>query len=219
LKKEYILYALPLVVLLFNRIPYLGKYLRVVNTLIHESGHALMALLMRGEVYEVELFSNRAGTATTKTKGKFRFFMVAFAGYPVGSAFAWLMFYFISKGQYSVVLYSLATVSLLNLTFLVRNTFGLIWLVVFVMLVLIVKFYGDDMMRYIFCAFITGIMLFEALYSSVELITLAFRKSKSAGDAAILAQITRIPAMFWAIIFFLISLLFIYLSIKLFFPI
>jgi len=52
--------------------------------LIHESGHALFALLSSGEVYEVELFSDRSGTATTKTNGKFSRFLVALMGYPFG---------------------------------------------------------------------------------------------------------------------------------------
>jgi hypothetical protein len=108
LNKDYILYALPVVVFIINRIPYVGKYLRVVNTLIHESGHAIAALVSSGEVYKVELFSDTSGTAVTKTKGKLSQFLVAIAGYPFGSAVAFLLFYIISRGEYRIVLYILA---------------------------------------------------------------------------------------------------------------
>jgi len=219
LNKDYILYALPIVVFIINRIPYVGKYLRVVNTLIHESGHAFAALITSGEVYTVELFSDTSGTAVTKTKGKFSQFLVAIAGYPFGSAFSFLLFYIISRGEYRIVLYILACFALLNLMFYVRNTYGIFWLITFTAIIFIVNFYGGEFLQYAFTAWLSGIMLFEALYSSVELVIIAYKKSKSAGDAYNLKQLTGIPTMIWALLFVTQSGCFIYLSIRLFFKI
>lgn len=215
--KDYILYALPLVVLISNRIPFAGKYLRIINTLIHESGHAFMALITRGEVYEVELFGDRSGAATVKTKGKLNLFLVAIAGYIIGSAFAYLMFYFISVQQYEVVIYVVATIAVLNLTFLVRNTYGLFWIISFIIILLVARFYMNDFFQFIFTAWISAVMLFEAFYSSIELVIIASKKPKSAGDAAALSKITSIPALVWAVFFVIQSGLFIYLTVKLFF--
>jgi len=215
--KDYILYALPLVVLISNRIPFAGKYLRIINTLIHESGHAFMALITRGEVYEVELFGDRSGAATVKTKGKFNLFLVAIAGYIIGSAFAYLMFYFISVQKYDVVLYVVATFAVLNLTFLVRNTYGLFWIISFIAILLVARFYMNDFFQFVFTAWISAVMLFEAFYSSIELVIIASKKPKSAGDAAALSKITGIPALIWAAFFVVLSGLFIYLTVKLFF--
>jgi len=218
--KIYTLYALPLVVFALNRIPYAGKYLRIVNTLIHESGHAIAALIASGEVYSVELFSDRSGTATTKRadtkKGRF---LVAFAGYPFGSAVAYGLFFLISINRSDLVLYVLSCFALLNLMFYVRNSFGIFWLLTFTAIIFVVKFYGTEMVQYVFAVWLCGIMLFEALYSSIELISICRKNSKNAGDASELKNITKIPSMFWAFIFFLQSCLFIYLSIKLFFEI
>jgi len=213
----YILYALPLVVFIINRIPYVGKYLRVTNTLIHESGHALAALLMSGEIYSVELFGDTSGTAVTKTHSKFGQFMVSIAGYPFGSALAYLLFYIISIGEYRIVLYILACFSLLNLMFLVRNTYGIFWIVTFTLIIFAVNFYAGVFLQYIFTVWLSGIILFEALYSSIELVMIASKKSKSAGDAYNLARITHIPALVWACLFVVQSGYFIYLVIKLFF--
>lgn len=211
------LYALPLVVLISNRIPLAGKYLRIINTLIHESGHALMALVTRGEAYEIELFGDRSGAATVKTKGKFNMFLVSIAGYSIGSAFAFLMFYFISIEKYDIVLYLTATIAIVDLTFLIRNTYGLFWIVTFIILLLVARFYMNTFFQFVFTAWISGVMLFEAFYSSVELVRIALKKPQAAGDAALLAKITGIPAIIWAVLFVLQSAVFIYLSVKLFF--
>lgn len=216
--KIYILYALPVVVFILNRIPYVGKYLRVVNTLVHENGHAVGALIASGEVYAVELFSDRSGTTITKRantkKGKF---FIAFLGYPFGSAAAYVLFYLISINECNMVLYALACMAILNLMFYVRNNYGIFWLVTFTAIIFIVKFYGDEMIHYTFTSLLCGIMLFEALYSSIELITICRKKPKNAGDATDLASITKIPSMFWAILFFAQASFFIYLSTLLFF--
>ena len=217
LKPEYILYALPVVVLITNRIPFVGKFLRIVNTLIHESGHAFMALLSKGEVYEVELFSDRSGTATTKTNGKFSRFLVAISGYTFGSAFAWLMFYFISRAHIDVVFFVLMCIALINLAFMVRNTFGIFWLIVFLVLLVILILYGNEAVKYYFVLWLSGIILFEAFYSSVELLIIAAKKPTSAGDAYNLQVLTGIPSLLWAFLFVIQAGFFIYLSIRLFF--
>ena len=206
-----------MVVLVTNRIPYIGKYFRVTNTLIHESGHALAALLMSGEIYSVELFGDTSGTAVTKTHGKFSQFLVSIAGYPFGSALAFLLFYIISIDHNRIVLYILACFSLLNLMFLVRNTYGIFWIVTFTIIIFVVNFYAGDFLQFTFSAWLAGIILFEALYSSIELVMIAKKKPKAAGDAANLARLTHIPALVWAVLFVAQSGYFIYLTIRLFF--
>ncbi|MFH0866828.1 MAG: M50 family metallopeptidase [Bacteroidota bacterium] len=215
--KIYILYSLPVVVFILNRIPYVGKYLRVVNTLIHESGHAVAALIASGEVYNVELFSDRSGTTVTKrANSKGGRFLVAFSGYPFGSAVAYGLFFLISIDKCNMVLYALACIAVLNLMFYVRNNYGIFWLITFTALIFIVNIYGNEMVQYAFSAWLCGIMLFEALYSSIELISICRKKPKNAGDASDLASITKIPSMFWAFVFFAQACMFIYLSAKLF---
>ncbi|NTW31516.1 MAG: M50 family metallopeptidase [Bacteroidetes bacterium] len=215
--KNYILYIIPIVVLIINRTPYIGKYVRVVNTLIHESGHAIAALISRGEVYSVELFSDTSGTAITKTKGKLSQFIVSIAGYPFGSIVAYFMFYLVSIENYKLIFYIITCFAVLNLMFYVRNTFGIFWLISFTILVFAVYFYGGEFMQYAVSAGLSGVILFEAFYSSIELVIIAYKKPKSAGDATNLQYITGIPAILWALLFVAQSAYFIYLSIMLFF--
>src|SRR6056297_3111471 len=48
------------------KIPFIGRYFQVFNTLIHEDGHAIMALLSRGQIKRIELFADTSGTTITK---------------------------------------------------------------------------------------------------------------------------------------------------------
>lgn len=216
--KSYFLYALPIIVLAVNRIPLVGKYIRVVNTLIHESGHTLFALLFRGEVLSVELFSDTSGTAVTKSKGKFSQFMIAIAGYPFASAVSYALFWLIFTERYQSVLYILACFALINLMLFVRNAYGIYWLISFLAALLITKLYGNETVFFLVSSFLSGILLFESLYSSIQLLTISFKNHKKAGDATNLAQFTYIPALIWAFLFVVQSLLFIYLSVNLFYP-
>jgi uncharacterized membrane protein len=84
-------------------------------------------------------------------------------------------------------------------------------------LIFVVNFYGGEFLQYAVTALLSGIMLFEAFYSSIELVMIAKKKSKSAGDAYNLERLTHFPAMFWALLFVAQSGWFIYISIRLFF--
>lgn len=216
--RTYSLYALPFVVFLLNRIPFIGKYFRVVNTLMHESGHAIAALITSREVYNVELFSDRSGTTITKkTKSKGGQFLVSFTGYPFASAISFLLFYLISIGHTRIVLFVLACFAILNLMFYVRNAYGIFWLITFTAIIFIVNFYGNQTIQFVFTIWLCGIMLFESFYSSIELIAICYKKPKNAGDASDLSKLTSFPSMFWAIVFLLLTAFFVYLSVRLFF--
>lgn len=217
--QKYFLYALPLIVLVVNRIPVVGKYVRVVNTLVHESGHTLFALLFNGEVLSVELFSDTSGTAVTKSKGKFSQFMVAFSGYPFASLVSYLMFMLVFNQKCLIVLYILASVSLINLLMFVKNSYGIYWLITFTILLLVTKFYGNETIYFFVASFLSGILLFESLYSSIQLLMISYKSPKKAGDATNLAKITHIPALIWSLVFVAQSVWFIYLSALLFYPV
>ena len=51
-------------------IPVVGKYVAVINTFLHEVGHALIAYLLGGRVHSISLFANTEGTAVTAHSGR-----------------------------------------------------------------------------------------------------------------------------------------------------
>jgi len=216
--KEVYFYLLLIISIILTRIPLIGKYFRVVNTLFHESGHGIMAMITSGKILKIELFSDTSGSASTLSKNKFGQFLIALAGYPVSSIFAFVFFYLIYTGNYFFILYILAGITLINLIFFVRNAYGIFWLISFAAILFVIFYYGDDFIRFGTCVFFSSIILSDSLISSFLLIVISYRDSKKAGDATNLKNITHIPSIFWAVLFFLQAVIFAYLTISQYFP-
>jgi len=187
------------------RLAFIGKFFRVINTLIHETGHSIMALITDGEVLKVELFSDTSGTTITKSKSKFGQFMIAFAAYPFASVSAFLFVFLLSKNLFNELLLFLSVIALLNLIFYVRNRHGIIWILSFLCIIFINFRFGNIFSSFVFATIITAITLLESFWSVLVLVYLSFIKSKAAGDATNLAHISHVPACIWSLIFLLIS--------------
>lgn len=195
------------------RIPKVGKVVRGITTLFHELGHALVALLTSGEVLKMELLSDTSGTTVTKSKGKMAQILIALSGYTFASAITFAFILAISNGLeyivHIVMLISFASC----LLFFVRNIYGIIWLIFIGGLystVLLIEPTYTWMLLYAFC----GIMLWESVFSSIELLRICISKSPDKGDASNLAKFTGIPAIFWGLIFVLQSFIFALISIN-----
>jgi hypothetical protein len=50
------------------RIPFVGIWFRTFDTLMHETGHALVAFVLNGKVEKIELNSNLGGKTVYKSK-------------------------------------------------------------------------------------------------------------------------------------------------------
>ena len=198
------------------RLPLIGKYFKVVNTLIHETGHSLMTLLTDGQVIAVELFSDTSGTTITKSKSKFGQFMIAFAGYPFASLMGYLFIFLVFNNYFSAVLITIGIIAILNLIFFVRNAHGIFWIITFSALIFVNFKFGNILSTIVFATVVSAITLFESLWSSIVLTILSIRKSKSAGDATNLSKVSHVPAFLWALIFLALSSFVVYKAVLLF---
>ena len=90
-----LIYWLLVAAFVLPKIPYVGKFFNVINTGIHELGHALMALVLQGQVLKIELFGDTSGAAVTKSANRFSAMLVSMSGYLFASAVAYLSFYLI----------------------------------------------------------------------------------------------------------------------------
>lgn len=63
-------------------IPFIGKYVRLISTMIHEGGHVLMGLLLGERIVKVNLFSDASGEANVTVSNKFKKLLIAIVGYP-----------------------------------------------------------------------------------------------------------------------------------------
>jgi hypothetical protein len=211
-------YSLLAVALLLTRIPVIGKYFRGINTMIHESGHAVVTLMVSGEIISVNLFSDTSGTTVTKAKNKFFQIVISLAGYPASAITAFIFMLLLNKGYDLYILFVMVSITLLLLVLSIRNTYGIFWAGTFSLLNLLLIYYNHAIAISIAAKFFTLVIFTDGLISSITLLALSIKTPNKAGDASNLQKFTRIPAVVWAIILLGISVFLAYLTIAWYFP-
>ncbi|SFK12531.1 Peptidase M50B-like [Halobacillus dabanensis] len=205
--------------LILTQLPIAGKYFAILNTMIHESGHSLMALITGGEVRRVSLLPNTSGFALTGHTSWIGQVLTSLAGYVFASFFAFVFFWLVSRGQYKWMVYILMGFLLINLIFWVRNVYGLFWIFTFGAGFIWLLRSGHEQVVHYVLLFLASLILVESVTSAFEIMWISLVSPGQAGDAANLARATKfIPAPFWGILFFVQALYFALLSIKRVFP-
>ncbi len=198
------------VAVLIYRIPVLDKVFRTFHTLIHESGHAFASLLTGGKTYRIELYPNMSGMTLTESRSGFHRFIVSISGYPFASAFAWGGFLLILNNTPGIFHIILISVLVLQLLVNIRNTYGIVWALITLALLLfqVVKM---PQLMWATAVVILTIILIESLIMSAHIFYLSLKKPKLAGDATNLSNMTGIPAVFWGLLFVSQALFFVIL--------
>lgn len=194
-------YLILVFTLIITRIPVIGKYFRVVDTMIHETAHALMAVFTSGKVISINLFSDTSGSTLTKSPNKFSQILVALAGYPVSSLVALLMMYLITSGNNLLIIFILVSVAISGMVLFIRNGYGLVWAGSFCVLNFMVIYFDNQIVIKSLSIFYTLIILTDSIIAPLYLLVLSVTQSAKAGDATNLQKTTYIPAVFWALLF------------------
>ncbi|MFJ5715289.1 M50 family metallopeptidase [Neobacillus sp. NPDC093127] len=199
---------------LLIHVPLLGNYAKVINTLIHESGHALIALL-GGNVERISLFMNSEGATYSNQSTWIGSFFTSLAGYTFASFMAFLSFLLIGRKRQTILIDILLAFIFLNLIFWVRNPYGIFWLCSFAVAFLFLLIKGSQTVRDHLLLLIASILLVDSVQSAYEILYISVIQPDGAGDAANLAQLTVIfPAPIWGMFFFLQALWFCYFALK-----
>jgi hypothetical protein len=214
----HVFYMILVATFIINRLPIIGVFFRTVNTLLHESGHALGAILTSGEVLRIDILKNTAGMTETKSKGKFSAFIVSFAGYPFAALASSIMLVMSINGNHHLVMYVLFTMVVINLLFFVRNLFGVIWLVVFSCLLTMSVWLDNDLLSKLFLMFISLIAFTETFTSTLVISYLGLTKPRKAGDLFNMQRMSGVPAGFWALIIGAVVIWILYYTITHYFP-
>jgi len=211
----YGIFAMAAIVL---RLPVIGRYFRTVNTLLHESGHALGAILSSGEVVHIELNKDTSGTAYTKSGSKSAAMFVSFAGYPFAAFASGLLIWLTVTNQYNLVFLILLTIALLNLMLFIRNTYGIIWLITFSGLIVLVAWIGNPSVSRIFTLSVSLISFAETIMSTLTIFYLGLTSPRKAGDLTNLAKTSKVPALIWALLITGLVGMIVYFTIINYFP-
>lgn len=205
--------------IILTKLPIVGKYFAIVNTLIHEVGHQLASIVTLGKAHQIQLFANTEGLAYSSHRFWIGRFVTTLAGYVFSSFTTAVFYYLIFKGRYDVVIYILLTILIISMIFWIRNWYGFFWVLTFsagfIWLLWKVQI---PMIEYV-VLFLVSILFVESISSAFGIMYISFKMPAQAGDATNLAQITFIiPAQIWGIVFFGQSLYFGWLAMKNFFP-
>lgn len=189
---------------------------RNLDTMIHEFGHALVTLLLSGSVLRIELYADHSGVTYSAIEAGVGAIWVSLSGYLFASLFALLLFYLYRKGRHKWGLILVTVVAAVMLALYVRGSFGVFWLSGFITLnILMLAFWKKaSKYYYLLLAFLT---LEESVLGTLFLVYASVTSPTRAGDASHLAQVTPIPAIVWALLFFLFSLLCAKWALSLFF--
>jgi len=218
LTQEQLFYILIIISIILTRFPYIGKFFRVINTMIHECGHAFMALFLSGEVVKINLFSDMSGVTVTKVRGKVPRLLVSFAGYPFSALIAFIIFYLIKDEYNTLALIVLMLFAVISLIFFVRNFYGIFWLIMFLIAGGVIVELDSLKILNAWMVFLASLLLTDAFISGFILLKISIQNPTAAGDAANLKKETLIPAWIWSILFCIINGYFAYITVSMTFP-
>ncbi|MCR8643480.1 M50 family metallopeptidase [Paenibacillus sp. N1-5-1-14] len=191
--------------ILTHFIPF-SAFFRNVDTLIHESGHALMTLVLSGDVQYIHLFADHSGVTLSTVRGAWRFIPISLAGYIISALFTVLLFYLYKINRQKLGLVILTILTLLVLVLFVRNEFGVIWCAGFIILNVAAYMISWTWLRNLYFALIAFISLVESVVGPVYLLTQSIMQPARAGDATNLSEATMLPAFVWSLLFTIIAL-------------
>lgn len=183
-----------------------SNWFRMLDTMIHEFGHAAATLLVSGRVLRIELYADHSGVTYSVLTSGWSQLIVSLAGYIGASLFAVALFYSYSRQKQGQGLIVITALALLSGLLFVRNGYGLTWLLIFIAFNLLFLVIGGRISRfyYLLLAFLC---LEESVMAPLTLLLLAVSSPGSAGDAANLAALTGVPALVWGLLFLVIALL------------
>jgi len=192
--------ALVLVVL-----PSTWPWVRLGVTVVHEAGHALVAVLVGRRLQSIRLHSDTSGLTVSrgKPRGPGMVAMLA-AGYLAPAALGLVAALLLAAGRGVGLLWLLVLLAG-ALILWVRNGYGLLVLLLGGAGVLLLTWYGTDTVRSVTAYLIAWLLLLAAPRPLVELLTARRRRGRTS-DPDQLAGLTRVPAVLWTLLLLLANL-------------
>ncbi len=202
--QKYHFFILLFAAVVFKQLPLVSIPFNWLESYFHEISHGIAAIITGGNVVRIQLFANGAGLCTTQ--GGIGF-VISFAGYAGATLWGWGIYKLASAHQR------------------VAQGFSVL---IFVLLVSSIVFWGRDLLTWFILAILAVIFLLTIKLQKTHylqrlmqffglLILLNSLSSPSylldgrhLGDGAALASMTFIPEVIWVVIWFSIALLALY---------
>ena len=213
---KYFVILVPTLVIILIRMRPLDLIFRPLNTLTHELSHATVALVLRQKVKRIVLNRDFSGSCLTMTSNKKALFFISLAGYTVPSVLGYALIYITDKNPSAWCFYIITAICVAVLIFALGNGFGRLWVMIFAAFNFALALLKDFGAYYPYVLYLYAcILLIENLWSTVTLLDISLVSPKKAGDAALLAKTTHVPAVLWSLFFVCFTVFMFYKSIML----
>ena len=179
---------------------------RNVITIVHEAGHALVAVLVGRRLSGIRLHSDTSGVTVSRGRPTGPGMVcTSLAGYPapsvLGLAFAGLL-----AADRVAILLTVCGLLLFGVLIMIRNAYGVLTVVLSGAVLFAVAWAAPDHVQSAFAYGITWLLLLGGIRPVGELQRKRFRGQARDSDADQLARLTGTPGIFWVLAFGAISL-------------
>ncbi|MGH3711960.1 MAG: M50 family metallopeptidase [Micromonosporaceae bacterium] len=174
---------------------------RNVITIVHEGGHAVVALLTGRRLRGIRLHSDTSGVTVSvgPPSGPGMVFTIL-AGYTaaplLGAAYAGVL----ALDRVTLLLW-LSIALLVLLLVAIRNVYGVIAVFATGGVIFLVSWFGHPQVQSGFAYFFTWFLLLGGVWPVVELQRKRGRREAPDSDADQLARLTRVAGLFWVVLF------------------
>lgn len=184
----------------------LWGYTRHLVTLVHESGHALVALTTGRRLNSITLHSDTSGlTVSSGRRTGPGMIATAAAGYLAPAGFGLIIAGLVRLDRTMWALW-LALGALALMLLYIRNWFGLLVVAIAGAGVAAVVWWAPERVQHGAAMLIAWFMLIAAPRTAIELWSHRRRRRSRTTDADVLARLTHLPAVIWVGVFLLLNL-------------
>lgn len=184
----------------------MSNILQLSYTLVHEFSHAFVSILLRGRVYEMKLNYDLSGHVVNSSDSRLKSVIVTYAGYTMPCFVAIGYYYLLLQGEFQWVLISYLAMAIFSMLF-IRNWYGFFWLIGFVTLVSVCLYSQNLIVTEQLVLLLSSILLVTSVYAGFHIFIYTIHYPNNHSDTVSLQKITKIPAILWAILFLMQSVL------------
>ncbi|ASR37635.1 hypothetical protein BAY61_24465 [Prauserella marina] len=176
------------------------RFARNVITIVHEAGHALVAVLAGRRLQGIRLHSDTSGVTVSRGKPEGAgMVLTALAGYPAPALLGLAFSGFVAGANLSAVL-GIAAALLLGVLIMVRNAYGVFAVVVSAGVLAGVALLAPPGMQAAFVYLMTWFLLLGSVRPVFELQAKRRRGAARDSDIDQLARLTGLPAAIWLLV-------------------
>jgi hypothetical protein len=174
---------------------------RNVVTIVHEGGHALVALLAGRRLQGVRLHSDTSGVTLSRGRPTGPGMVATtLAGYLAPSLLGLGWAALLAAGHITALLW-LTVLLLAAMLVVVRNAYGVVSIVVTAAVVFLVSWFTSAQVQAAFAFAFTWFLLVAGIRPVMELQRSRRRHRAPSSDADQLARLTRVPGLVWVLVF------------------